>query len=88
MVLQLCKLPGNKALLLTLGLVWTPAPIPGKPTPKGKEKAWENVSGVTDHITQVDGRMESGTEREYSGLEREQSTTACLMTTLDTAQEI
>ena len=84
---QLCKQHGNKASLPILGLGWIQAHTQVKPTQRVNERALENVSGVTAHTTQVSGRMELGMERESSSQEKEQSTTECLMMTLETAQE-
>lgn len=84
---QLCKRHGNKASQPILGLDWIQAHTQVKPTQKANERVLENAFGVTAPTTQVSGRMESGTERESSNQEREQSTTECLTMTLETAQE-
>ena len=84
---QLCKPHGNKTLQPILGLGWILAHTLAKPTHRDKERASGNASGVTAHTTQESGRMELGMERESSSQEKEQSTTECLMMTLETAQE-
>ena len=84
---QLCKQHGSKASQPILGLGWIQAHTQVKPTQRGKERALENVSGVTAHTTQGNGRMELGMERESSSPEKEQFTTECLTMTLEMAQE-
>ena len=84
---QLYKRLGNKALLPILGLAWTLVHTQVKPTQRVSEKALENAFGATAPTTPVSGKMELGMEREFSSQEKEQSTTECLMMTLDTVQE-